>query len=150
VQSGGKKVESRGKLKVSPEFQKFRGTFKTTQEDRIELPREKLNFQRIVARKLKSSAIAMFSRRSRSSAANEVGGRKIKTSAGSSDLSLKIQKFSCKSETSHTSTDVPGLRRISSDSVEFPADDLDFQRHVRNAADSSSNSAERGDFQQNI
>jgi hypothetical protein len=28
------KIESRGKLKVSPEFQKFRATFKTTREDR--------------------------------------------------------------------------------------------------------------------
>jgi len=47
-------------------------------------------------------------------------GRKIKTSAEFSDLPLKIQKFSWKSETSRTSRKVPGLRRISSDMSETP------------------------------
>jgi hypothetical protein len=34
VPPGDKNIESRGKLKMSPQFQKFLGTFKTTREDR--------------------------------------------------------------------------------------------------------------------
>jgi hypothetical protein len=70
-------------------------------------------------------------------AENEIVNRKIKTSAEVLDFRLKIQKFSRKSETSRTSRKVQRLRRISSDSFEFPADDPDFQRNNRNAADNS-------------
>jgi hypothetical protein len=77
----------------------------------------------------------MFSRKSRSSAENEIVSRKIKTSAEVLDFWLKIQKFSWKSETSRTSRKVQRLLRISSDSFEFPADDSDFHRKGRNAAD---------------
>src|SRR5436853_717225 len=88
----------------------------------------------------------MLSRKFRSSAENEVVGRKIKTSAEFSDVSLKIQKFSWRSETSRTSRKVPGLRRISSDSFEFPADDSNFQRKGRNAADNSRQASNVGVF----
>jgi hypothetical protein len=101
-----------------------------------------------VRRKKKKSRwkIAMLSRKSRTSVENEVVGRKIKTAAGLSDLSLQIEKFSCRTETSRTSRRVPGLRRISSDSFEFPADDPDFQRQARNAAHNSQQAAENRDF----
>jgi hypothetical protein len=92
----------------------------------------------------------MFSRKSRSSAENEIVSRKIKTSAEVLDLWLNIQKFSWKSETSRTSRKVPRLRRISSDSFEFPADDSDFQRNNRNAADNSRQAAEKRDFHVSI
>jgi hypothetical protein len=92
----------------------------------------------------------MLRRKSRSPAENEVVGPKIKTSAGFSALSLKIQKVSCRSETPRTSRKVRGLRRISTDSFEFPADDSDFQRQGRNAADKSRQAAEKRDFQESI
>ena len=92
----------------------------------------------------------MLRRKSRSSAENEIVSRKIKTSAEFSALSLKIQKFSWRSETSRTSRKVLGLRRISSDSFEFPSDDSDFQRKNRNAADNSRQAAEKRDFQESI
>jgi len=88
----------------------------------------------------------VFRRKSRSPAENEVVGRKIKTSAGFSVFSLKIQKFSGRSETSRTRKKVPGLRRISSDSFEFPADDSDFQPKGRNAATNSSKPQESAIF----
>jgi hypothetical protein len=74
-----------------------------------------------VRRKKKKSRwkIAMLSRKSRTSVENEVVGRKIKTAAGLSDLSLQIEKFSCRTETSCTSRKVPRLRRISSDRREM-------------------------------
>jgi hypothetical protein len=92
----------------------------------------------------------MFSRKSRSSAENEIVSRKIKTSAEFLDFWLKIQKFSSRSETSRTSRKVPGLRRISSDSFEFSADDLDFQRKGRKAADNCRQAAEKRDFQEGV
>jgi hypothetical protein len=92
----------------------------------------------------------MLSRKSRSSAENELVSQKIKTSAEFSNLSLKIQKFSCRFETSRTSRKVLGLRRISSDSFEFPADDSDFQRKGRNAGDNSRQAAEKSDFQESV
>src|SRR5215469_14502638 len=88
----------------------------------------------------------MLSRKSRSSAENEVVGRKTKTSAAFSDLRLKIEKFSCRSETSRTSRKVPGLRRISGDSFEFRADDSDLQRQNRNAADKSGQARRKARF----
>jgi hypothetical protein len=94
--------------------------------------------------------IAMLSRKFRTSVEDEVVGRKIKTAAELSDLSLRIEKFSCRTETSRTSRKVPGLRRISSDSFEFPADDPAFQRQRRNAAHNSPQDTEKRDFQENI
>jgi hypothetical protein len=90
----------------------------------------------------------MLSGKSRLSAENAVGGWKIKTSAEFFDLWPKIQKFSGRSETSRTSIKVPGLRRISTDFFEFPADDSDFQRKDGNSADNSRQSAENRDFQE--
>jgi hypothetical protein len=105
-----------------------------------------------VRRKKKKSRwkIAMLGRKSRTSVENAVVGRKIKTAAELSDLLLRIEKFSCRTETSRTSRKVPGLRRISSGSFEFPADDADFQRKGRNAADNSEQAAENRDLQENI
>jgi hypothetical protein len=97
-----------------------------------------LRDKRFGGRKQSRRKIAIFSRKSISSAENETGGRKITAPAELLALSLKLQMFGRRSETSRTSADVPGLRRISSDYLEFPADDSDFQRHGRNAADSSS------------
>jgi len=42
---------------------------------------------------------------------------------------------------------VPRLRRISSDSFEFPADDSDFLRKGRNVADNTRQAAEKRDLQ---
>jgi hypothetical protein len=92
----------------------------------------------------------MLSRKSRSSAENEVVSRKIKTSAEVLDLWLKIQKVIWRSETSRTSRKVPRLRRISSDSFEFQTDDSVFQRKGRNAADNSRQAAEKRDFQESV
>jgi hypothetical protein len=92
----------------------------------------------------------MFRRKSRSSAENEIVSRKIKTSAEVLDFSLKIQKFSWKSETSTTSRKVRRLLRISSESFEFPADDSDFQRKNQNAAENSRQAAEKRDFQESV
>jgi hypothetical protein len=92
----------------------------------------------------------MLRRKSRSSAENEVVSRKIKTSAEFSDLWLKIQKFSCRLETSRTGRKVPGLRQISGESFEFPAEDSDFQRRGQNAADKSRQAAEKRNFQESV
>ena len=75
---------------------------------------------------------------------------KIQIVGGKPSRRPENQKFSWKSETSGTSRKVPGLRRISSDSFEFPADDSHFQRKGRNAACNSKQATENGDFQQSV
>ena len=67
----------------------------------------------------------------------ETASRKLKSSA----VDLKLP---------NTSRKVPGLRRISNDPFEFPADNSDFQRKGRNAADNSSQAAEKRDFQGSV